>query len=577
MSSATKADVARARNMLNNMPGPVPDGAGSGPTHILSPRQLELDHYYRYYRCSTYDGYKLDWDGNENMPREQHDGIVRGQEIPPGFYDAGQRSPLKYRKPCASFALARVVVTRLTSMLFSKKRHPRIDCDDPDTADWLLGFAEATQLWMHMERARNLGGAMGTVVLGYKFIEGKPIFEVHDGRWCTADWEDRTYQTVTWFEKRYQFVEYEKNPENGQYEEKWYWYRRVIDDQDDTVWAKVSSEYHDEPDWPKEPHETVTHGYGFCPIVWVQNHYVDDDMDGDPDCHGCYDLCESVDVLNSQARRGTVSNCDPTMILKSNAEFDSLRRGSNNSVQVELGGDVSLLEMQGGGVEKARQLRDDYISQVCTVARVMLDRNEGGPAKTEEEIEHAYSAMTDNCDTLRERYGECGIKPLLQMVLKSARMLTGTKVDRSNPAVPRMFKGQINMPKRKKVDEDTGESEWLERKLGTGEQIDLIWPPYFTASQDMVGKAVDAAAKAKQGGLIDQRTATKHVVDYFPVEDVNGMLERMAAERSEQMGMGDAAQNVAERTLGQPGAPKPGQPGRALPGMPPRPAPRLAG
>ena len=324
MSSATRTDVAKARGIVQNIPK-MDNDSSCGPTDALSPRQIELDKNWRHYRCQNYDARSYDWNGCQITGQAETDVIANSGVIPAGFYDAGQTLPLKFRKPNAPYYLAKVIVDRFTSLLFSKKRHPRITCEDPRTENWLNGFAEATRLWAQAIQMRTYGGAQGAVALGFKFVNGKPHVEVHDPRWCQPDFEDRAMLTVARFEKRYQYPETVRN-EDGEWEEQFFWYRRLIDEDCDIVWPKVKVESADEPAWENERYSRVDHNFGECPIIWIQNNPVEDAIDGDSDCHGTYDTLEEIDALLSQATRGTKANCDPTLGVSSDAEFDDIKR-----------------------------------------------------------------------------------------------------------------------------------------------------------------------------------------------------------------------------------------------------------
>lgn len=527
MSSGTRVNMGAVNQAIPELGDAI--GGGAGPTMKLSERQQALDILYRYYRCSNYEGRKTDWDGRPAMDKIETDFVATSGSIPAGFYDAGQTSevPLRFRKPSAPFYMARVIVRRFTSLLFSQKRHPKINCDDPRTEDWLNGFAEQTRLWAQMQMARNYGGAMGSVCIGAKIVDSKPFVEVHDPRWCHPEFSDRDELTVSRLEKRYQFSEEILDPYTGERVEVWFWYRRVIDEKSDTVWPRVAVQTADEPDWEAEEFQRVDHGFGFAPVVWIQNMPVQDAVDGDPDCLGIFDTVEQIDRLWSQAARGTVANCDPTLKIASDAEFSQIRKGSGNALQVERGADIGYLEMTGGGIESAMTIAEKLEDRACMIARVELKTNFDGPARTEEEVEKNYSNMVEQADEFREQYGERGVKKLLEMVLRIARSSERTWIDRTGE-VPTLTRSSIKLPKKRVQDEMTGAVMWVSREIGSGEQIELSWPQYFVPSLKAVSDAVTAAGSAKQFGLVAGETATKFVAEYFQVEDVKA--ENAAAQ-----------------------------------------------
>lgn len=532
MSSATRVNMAGAQAAIRS---PEVVHQSEAPTMGLSDRQVELDHLWRFYRCAVYDGRKVDWNGKEVLGKIEHEIVATSGFMPPGFYDAGQTLPLKFRKPTAPFALARVIVSRFTSLLFSSKRHPKISCSDPAVEDWLSAFAETTRLWSQMLKARTYGGAMGSVGLGFKIVAGKPTVEVHDPRWCTPEFSDREELTVSKLEKRYQFNEDERDDE-GRWQKVWYWYRRVIDETSDSIWPKVKAEIGIEPIWEREANNRVDHRYGFCPIVWVQNLPVDDDVDGDPDCHGVYDLIQAIDILLAQAHRGTVSNCDPTLAISSDAEWSNgAQKGSGNALVLEKGGSVNYLEITGSGPKAAMELAEKLEEKALVVARCYLDINQGGPSRTVNEVERNYSSMIEQADVHREQYGERGVKRLLEMVLRAARTLGKTRTEVDGTGRARIVREVIKLPAKREMDEKTGKLVITERSLSTYDDedvLELAWPGYFTPTADDAGKAVVAARDARDASLIDDEHAARYVSEFFGVEDVRGMLEKVEAKKA---------------------------------------------
>src|SRR5260221_8650841 len=186
---------------------------------------------------------------------------------------------------------------------------------------------------------------MGYVGLGLKFVHGKPQVEVHDPRWCFPEFQDRDGLVLSKLEVRYTYSEPVRDRETGELVDRWYWYRRVLDTEADTVWPKVQVDEEGlEPSWATERCLQEEHGYRFVPAVWIQNQPVQDAVDGDPDCHGCYDLIGRIARLYSQADKGVIGNYDPTTVVSSDAEYDVLAKGTNGgSIRQEAGGKVGYL------------------------------------------------------------------------------------------------------------------------------------------------------------------------------------------------------------------------------------------
>ena len=532
MSSATSVNVGMVTaGILKDSP----QGLERETTQLGSEataRQLRLHRLWRFYKCTNYDARKTDWDGNQVVDPEEHDMIAHSQFVPAGYYEAQRHDvPLTFRKPSTPYFVGKVIVNRFTAMLFSQRRNPKIVCEDDQTADWLSGFATATRLWARMKLARTYGGAMGSAGVGFKFVKGKPVVEVFDPRYTTPTFKDRTTKELDHLEVRYIFEEEVQNAD-GEWETRQFWYRRILSANSDKVWPKVAvGDDGEEPNWEAAQSYENAHNLGEVPAVWIQNQPDDENIDGDSDCVGVYELIEAIDQLQSQAHRGTKANCDPGLVLSSDAEFDEVKKGTGNGLQVEKGGSASYLEMTGSGIDKAKMLVEMFERQIETVSACKLDtRHKEGAAPTATEVEHEYSAMVDQADILREQYGEEGVKPLLEKVLRAARKLTGVRPEIRDDGLPAIVRRTIRLPKGKKKDPDTGAVTYYIREVGQGDEIELEWPEYFTPSLGTVNQAVNAAGKAKTAGVIDQKHAVRMLAQYFNVEDIGAVLKAIKEE-----------------------------------------------
>jgi hypothetical protein len=498
----------------------------------MSPRQQDLNRLWAAYRGQQYEARRVDWDGTERSQSLDAEAIATAGFIPPGFYDAGAQFPLKFRRPSAPYHLRKVVPDRFTGLLFSDRKHPAIRVEgDPASEDYVRTLAEVSRLWPSMIQARTYGGAVGTSVVGFQFLDGKPVVEVHDPRWCHPTFEDRYVLKLKSIEKRYMFPVDERDPETGLWMQRPYWYRRVIDTEKDVLYKSVPVGEGEEPDWEVE--REVEHGFGFCPVVWIQNLPVQDDIDGDPDCLGIEDLCDQMDALLSQANMGILANCDPTLRIVSDADLDGIKKGSKNAIKLPAGSSADYMEMSGSGPKAAIDLADKLRSLALEVAQCVLD-NPNAAMKTATEVERSYASMLGKADVLREQYGERGVKPLLEMMLKAVRSLS----------TPRNVGGtivrqRIELPPRMTAQED-GTVERAERELGEGGVLNLVWGPYFAPTLDDAQKAAQAAAAAQGAGLLDVETAIGFAAPFFSVEDVALLVRKIKAEKAAQQSDSDS-------------------------------------
>ena len=306
MSSGTHPDPNAGRNVIDKVAasGQV---MGDEKRRKLSKRQKRLAKLWSYFRVEEYLSRKHDWSGDRVIDR---DAINHGpDQIPPGFEDAGgSMVPLKDRRPTSPLGLVRSIVTRFTGLLFSNKRNPHVSiAGDEDTEYFVTELLKHGRFWPTMVRARNYGGSMGSACVGFKFTDGEVVFEAFDPRWCFPKFLDADKRVLTAVEVRYSYPK-EVRDEEGGWKEETYWYRRLIDERMDRIWVDVPDEG-GEPAWENIASEGQMHNLGFVPAEWIQNIVVDDDIDGDPDCQGCYDLVEAIDALLSQAHYGVLLNC----------------------------------------------------------------------------------------------------------------------------------------------------------------------------------------------------------------------------------------------------------------------------
>lgn len=604
--------------MVNYVAGKIgaKDGAANAQKRIarlgMSPRQLEMNHLWAVYKGLHYANRKVDWNGHEVVDAVASEVIATQGYIPPGFIDvskSGASLPLKYRRPSSPYALVTLIVNRFTGLLFSEQMHPSIQLEgDPATLDWLQAFAEATRLWQQFMHARQYGGATGTVALGILFVQGKPSVEIHDPRWCIPTFVEYGSTKLLRLEKRYQFPKEERNPETGEWEVVPYWYRRIIDQTQDVVFAPCPVGDGEEPDWQVK--DQVQHGLGFCPVVWIQNLPVLDDPDGEPDCPpAVYDNQSEIDKLLSQSNRGIVANCDPTLVITTKAEMNGVAIGSDNAIKVP-DGDAKFLELQASGPKAATEQAEKLKMNALEIAQCVLENPQA--AATATEVERSYQSMLAKADILREQYGQKGVVPVLDMAWQIAKKLTEPRLVQQaaqqevsmgstgastedgmvgpsgegsahpgeqtpggapqpdamfqaamQPQVARVQRGAVFLPPKYEVDPVTRLVKKTERVLGTGGNITLKWPTYFPPSLQDVNTASTATTGALTGGVIDDEAAVNFLAPFFKVSDPKALLERVRAsaaqKQAEMMAMSQPPVEEQPGELGDLGEPSEGE------------------
>lgn len=595
----------------------------------LTERQQQLNHLWAVYKCQQYESRKLDWNGREHLDRMSSEIVAHAGYLPPGFVNgAGQTSsnfPLKFRRPTAPYSLVKTIVDRFSGLLFSENQHPEISVEgDPNTEDWLRAVAQVARLWQQMYLSRTYGGAMGSVAVGFQFVNGKPVIEVHDPRWLFPEFVEHGSMELVALEKRYRYPKEILDPQTLKWETKEFWYRRVIDKEKDTLFEPAPVDDGEEPDWVVA--RQAVHNFGFCPVIWVQNSPVQDMEDGDPDLtSAAYQTVEAIDMLIAQAHRGIIANCDPTLVITSKAELNEVRVGSDNALRVP-DGSANYLELQASGPKAAMEQAEQFRKNVLEMSACVLEHPDVA-GKTATEVERMYQSMLAKADVYREQYGQRCVIPLLEMIYRAATLVAQPRQLQVSPEAtpspqpelspeqpevpveegstpqpsehdlmgssgtsqegagemddgiigaaqaPSIVRGAVIVPPKYEKDA-LGNMVPKERVPGTGGTISLKWPGYFQPSLDDVTKAVTAAVSALTGGVVDDETAVGFVAPYFKVEDKTDLLDKVrgaaaqgSADLMAQMLGGGADPNQPQATNG---AASPEQP--AAPAPPPLPA-----
>lgn len=520
----------------------------------MTEKQRELNYLLSWVEGCQYDAYRWGWDGDPHETPLEREAITAGKNIPPGFKDiSGKHIPFRFRRPTAPYQLARAVVDRFTGQLFSRSVHPRVTMlGDDKTEDYLQGLCEVARMWPAWMRARRHGGAMGTTCVGFKFIEGKPLIEVHDVRWITPIFRSLDTLELQSIDIRWQRPK-EVEVAKDRWETKYVWERRIVDDEADTVFHPVWVT-DEEPDWEAHVDVRVEHGFGFCPAVWVQNLPASDGgVYGECDIHGLHDMIRQIDELLSASAAGTLGNCDPTLVLQSTGKIASeLRKGSGNAIKFEgVDGSAQYLEMSGTGAQAAREQAKETRERFLECAQCVLDMAQSeGPDRTATEIDKKHGPMAQKVGVLQEQYGEMGLKPLLDKMLDAIRILEGRGL-------------KVLVPPKVVKDTQTGKVERKDRVLGPGDgQLHVEWSLSEEPQPADALQAVQAASMAQQSGLLDRVHAVKYTGKYFNVEDPLQMLREMQeAEEEQQAEQEQKEQEMMQQGIGPDGSPLPPQPG----------------
>ena len=509
----------------------------------MSPRQLWLNHLWSRFCALQYDARATEWDGSESQSAVEREMMASTPTVPPGFHASPSDTPYRFRRPSAPYHLFRVVVQRFTSLLFAEARHPRVTCPgDQEKEDFANGIIETARFWTAFEEARNYGGACGGVPVAFSFVENKPVVEVLEPFYCWPKFKSRTTMELEKVEVRWMFPADERDAK-GKWQTVRYWYRRIIDAESDTVWDAVrvpqdKSGEDTEPDWFAPQNEPVVsrHGFGFCPVKWIQNTKVTGQPEGEHDCTGALEMIDRMDHLLSQGLQGVDLNCDPTLKFENVGEskIPPVDKGSYAAIKVPKG-TVGYMEMAGSGPKTAMewvQALRGWVLEMCQC--VLEDPDAGGVQQTATQVVKRYASMHAKAGKLREQYGQNGFLPLLEMIIRAARKLAaGRPAGEGEPAGIIRSQLQVNPKVVKQAD---GTQILVPRLLPvqeSGALLQAVWPEWFDPSPQDALQATTAASAGVSGGLLDLEHAVKYIGPFFRVEDTALLASSLKAAKAQ--------------------------------------------
>lgn len=495
-----------------------------------SERFRRLDRLEQYYRTTQDDDKEYDWDGL--MTSWDDPGIV----IDPGWY-----VPLRLRRPCARYNLARVIIRRYTGLLFGAERWPAIRVEgDEDAEDFVRTLTTESQLQVRMIEARNLGGAEGTACLSFAFIHGRPRVQVHNAKHCTVlSWADREKRRPAEVLESYFYRTPRWDPEAKKMRDVEFFHARYWSETTEVLWDPIPAKLATEPGWQDSvtSHE-VAHGFGFCPFYWIQNICDSLEDDGESDIDGTLDDLDEINQLLSATTKGTKGNVDPTTVIRAHpSENDgTVLKGSGNVIFSQ--GGAEYLELKGDAVRAAKEHLHELRQCVLDETGAVIPDAErlAAAMKSAAALRLLFAPMLSRADLLREQYGTLGLVVLLRDMLRAAKRISTAgpgKPERTEAGVLVQKVPTLELPLRVEKDPESGTVRRVRRDPGESEEITLSWAPYFPPTWTDIAEGTNAA-KAANGGkqLVSQRTSLQAIASMWGVQDVDAELE--AIEEDEE-------------------------------------------
>lgn len=490
-------------------------------------RFRELDRRQQYYDGTQHDSKRFDFDGRiiEASPGMGYTQPMVTEQAMPNMV------PLRARRPSSPYRLGRAMVNAFTAHLFGEGRFPNLKVDgDEDSDDWVKQCTKTGKLPLRVLRARNLGGAMGTVGMSWSFIDGRPVFRVHNAKHLFVHaWKDREDLIPEAVTECFQFTEEEWDPVKKRVVEKRYWQRKDWDENSETVFEPALAVPGEDPVWMVNRDKSVEHGDGDTHFVWVQN-LPSDQIDGLPDYDQQYEALDELDVLLSVMTRGAKLNLDPTLVLKQDMLMFNqfgVKKGSDHALVVPFEGDAKYLELAGSSIEAGIKLFNEARRCVLEVGECVIPdpdqiAAQGQSAAAQKMV---FSRMLSKGGVLQEQYGEA-LERLMEPLLfiSQARVSVPAQVENEQgetEEVDQKFRLPPRIDQQDELGDDgmpTGKKNPVvtERHPGAGENVEVEWPPRFPPTALDQQQTVTTMSTAVGGKpVISQQTAVEIVTEMF--------------------------------------------------------------
>jgi hypothetical protein len=554
----TMANLSEAGGTMFGSSTWGPTGSFRGRNLLDSERYAVIERRLAYFDCTQHDRKKFDFDGRI-YDAQGGRGISATQpllsaEQYPDFV------PLSRRRPSAPARLGRTIVQSFTSLLFGEERFPKfLAPSDPAAQDYMGALSVAQHLPRRMISARNYGGACGTVAMSWAFLRGKPVTAVHNPKNIhVASWMDRDELVPEHVIKCFQYSTLEWNPEKKKLETVWWWYRRDWTPYVDVVFQPVRVSK-DLPVFIPDPTKIVQHDDGVCHFTWGQN-LPSDEVDGEPDYEGVYDLLDQADITLSVVTRGANLNLDPTLVLKMDPDqvaVGGVKKGSGNGLTVGEAGDAKYLELAGAGILAGLELFKVIRKTTLEDAQCVIPDPDEATANGQSSVamKALYRPMLGKGDVLREQYGSIIRRHLEPQLVIARRKSRSTMVVVEPDGSEKHYDEVLDLPPKIEKgpptpEEPQGAMHEVERDPGHAESVDLDWGEWFPPTPQDASTYVTAIGNATGGKpSMSARTGSELVASFLgrdPDEERSRIEEETQHAADQQSAMFGGLPNASQ-------------------------------
>jgi hypothetical protein len=453
---------------------------------------------------------------DKQLPPRAHTILVRKAVLEGTIYDnqpchwheerngAGEYVPVADRAPSVRYSLCRMVVEDSVALLFGDGHFPGIQCDDDATLEALKALVAETRLDALMMDAAHRG-SVGSVAIRLRVLNQRPFFDVFDTAYLTPVYDPEAPDTLVGIKEQYRVKGRDLADLGYQIDDDMlgadFWFRREWDENDET-WF-IPQPVIDEKPPQIDASRSVSHRLGFCPWVWIKNLPGGDGVDGWCTFRPAIETQIEIEYQLSLGARALKYSSAPTLLLKSPATSGAIMFGAGDTILVDESGDGKWLEIDGNAakavIEYVRSLRELALESVHG-NRSNADKVSAAQSGRAQELMH--QPLIWLADKLRTSYGECGLLPLLRMVVKAAQRY------------PLRIAG-------KPV------------KMAGGADISLLWPRWFPLTADDRQADGSTLATLTSRGLMSRETAVKQLAPVYDVPDVDAEISAIMSDEAQ--------------------------------------------
>lgn len=471
---------SRSQKRAENNLGIIQDGMATNSVMQGRCRTLKLDILDKYYNSTQYD----------HLPQWQE---CDGRD---------EHTPVRNRKPRIIFPFARVLSKRMASKLFGKSVFPSLTVeDDPDTEEFLNLISKTVNMRPRLMDMAKLLIGYSSAFIRFKIVGGFPKLEVFNSKWCYPQFDEiGNLESV-----RVQYVFKDPEDLDGKGAPKEKWFRMDLGKETDILYNNPEfNESEKEP--PFQVVERADHGFGFVQGEWFRTAEDIHSPDGEA---SIWEIMDFIDALNynlSQSDQATAYGVDPQLTLTGMDEEDveSLIKSTTKAWLLGREGQANFLEINGAGLQRAMEQREDIVQRVQDIARIVFLDPEKivGSAQSAKAMEVLHGPMVEYIDELRPMVQK-GVVQLHQKLML-AILIMQQRGENIAFTIPPGFQPQTM-------------------------EFDLSWPPIFPMTMQDLQQKVSIGAQLANANIMSRETVLRWLLKDFEglVDNVDEEVQRI--------------------------------------------------